>query len=235
MLALNKPTKSHRPPAVSVSTKCYRRWGQHPAKDCSFKDAGCHDCKKRGHIAKVCHTKAKDKQQRRTHQLMSDDEETEESGTYSLSNMFRGDWPNHSHSGGKPSWTPVEVSLGASASVISESMYRQLWPGNPPSLQQTSTWIHTYTGEALKILGCISVKDEYNQQVEQLPLLVISGAGPNLLGKSSLPLLIWNRSRSNIPACSKMNLGWWRTQPQRSMSMPKPSHVSARPDLSCMP
>ena len=74
----------------------------------------------------------------------------------------------------------MEVSLGASASVISESMYRQLWP---PSLQQTSTRIHTYTGEALKILGCISVKDEYNQQVEQLPLLVVSGAGPNLLGK----------------------------------------------------
>jgi len=90
MLALNKPTKSHRPPAVSVSTKCYRCGGQHPAKDCSFKDAGCHGCKKRGHIAKVCRTKAKDKQQWRTHQLTRDDEETEESGTYSLWNMFRG-------------------------------------------------------------------------------------------------------------------------------------------------
>jgi len=78
----------------------------------------------------------------------------------------------------------VEVSLGASASVISESTYRQLWPGNPPSLQQTSTQLRTYTGEALKILECISVKVEYNQQVERLPLLAVSGAGPNLLGKT---------------------------------------------------
>lgn len=104
VLALNKPTKSRRPPAASVTTKCSRCGGQHPAKDCSFKDAECHYCKKRGHIAKVCHTKAKDKQRRKTHQLMRDDEETEESGTYPLyRTCSKVTDPYHSHSGGKQS------------------------------------------------------------------------------------------------------------------------------------
>ena len=43
VLALNKPTKSRRPPAAAVTTKCYRCGGQHPAKDCSFKDAECQE------------------------------------------------------------------------------------------------------------------------------------------------------------------------------------------------
>ena len=86
----------------------------------------------------------------------------------------------------------MEVDTGASASVISESTYQHLWPGNPPSLQQTSTRLRTYTGEALKLLGSISVKVEYDQQVEQLPLLVVSGTGPSLLGKDWMAKLRLN-------------------------------------------
>jgi len=143
----------------------------------------------------------------------------------------------------------VEVSLGASASVISESTYRQVRPGNPPSLQQTSTQLRTYTGEALKILGCISVKVEYNQQVERLPLLVVSGAGPNLLGKDWMAKLHWVQLLHTIqPASTDLEqvlqkhssmfqdeLGLVKNTTQRSMLMPKPSPVSARPDLSHTP
>ena len=38
---------------------CYRCGRKHKATACLFKEAECHTCEKRGHIAKVCRTKLK--------------------------------------------------------------------------------------------------------------------------------------------------------------------------------
>ena len=74
----------------------------------------------------------------------------------------------------------LEVDTGASASVISESTYRELWPEDPPNLLETQVKLRTYTGEKIKILGSIKVKVEYEQQKEMLGLLVVAGPGPSL-------------------------------------------------------
>ena len=88
VLALNEPRAANLP--VSVA-KCYRCGGAHLPKDCHFKDAECHFCKKRGHIAKVCGAKTKaegHRHQHKTHQLTTEDEETEtETEIYSLYKM----------------------------------------------------------------------------------------------------------------------------------------------------
>ena len=59
----------------------------------------------------------------------------------------------------------------------------------------TSIKLRTYTGETLKILGSIQVRVDYQGQVEQLPLLVVNGTGPSLLGKDwmSKIRLDWGR------------------------------------------
>ena len=80
----------------------------------------------------------------------------------------------------------MEFDTGASASVISEKTYRKLWPENPPVIKDTKINLCTYTGELLDILGVIEVAVEYQGQRDHLPLIVVSGAGPTLLGRDWL-------------------------------------------------
>ena len=50
-------------------------------------------------------------------------------------------------------------------------------------LQPTNTCLQTYTGERISVLGSIQVEVSHNNQTKQLPLLVVKGQGPNLLGR----------------------------------------------------
>ena len=66
MTAVNAVTSKRRPPrgtrarvetGRSMEIACYRCGGRHAPRDCRFKDAVCHSCKKRGHLARVCRSK----------------------------------------------------------------------------------------------------------------------------------------------------------------------------------
>jgi len=51
-----------KPPSRDRSSKsvvCHRCGGPHKAPECTFQKAKHHKCRKVGHIAKVCHSKAK--------------------------------------------------------------------------------------------------------------------------------------------------------------------------------
>ena len=53
--------KSRQPSSSTVKNipTCYRCGGPHLATSCKFRDAECRFCKKKGHIEKVCRTKAR--------------------------------------------------------------------------------------------------------------------------------------------------------------------------------
>ena len=72
----------------------------------------------------------------------------------------------------------MEVDTGASASIISKVMYHKLWP--------STANLRTYSGEKLRVQGMIEVEVKYEDQVTQLPLLVVEGSGPSLLGRDWL-------------------------------------------------
>ena len=61
--------------APGSATSCYRCGGCHLSNTCRFKDAECHHCKKKGHIARVCRSRHRQSQRqnmptrRSTHQL----------------------------------------------------------------------------------------------------------------------------------------------------------------------
>jgi len=57
----------------ATPTDFYRCGAKHKATDCKFKDAECNFCKKKGHIAKVCHSKLK-MQKSETHQMHADND-----------------------------------------------------------------------------------------------------------------------------------------------------------------
>ena len=80
----------------------------------------------------------------------------------------------------------MKVNNGASVSIISEYTYNKLWTHNIPPLQETTLKLRTYTGETLQIHGAITVDVTYHDQTDTLPLLVVEGTGPSLMGRDWL-------------------------------------------------
>ena len=81
----------------------------------------------------------------------------------------------------------MEIDTGASVSLISEGQYKKLFDQRKPQINKTNDILRTYSGENLRIIGTIHVNVLYkNQTVENLPLLVVPGDGPNLLGRNWL-------------------------------------------------
>ena len=79
------------------------------------------------------------------------------------------------------------VDTGASSSIISESTYHKVWPKNQaPPLQPTQRHLCTYTKESLDVKGAFTANVQYQDQVAELELVVISRAKPSLPGRDWL-------------------------------------------------
>jgi len=84
------------------------------------------------------------------------------------------------------------VDTGAAVSVISQAIKDQLFPDC--QLKDTSTKLTTYTGEQIAVAGKIKVEVRYGHQRAELPLFVVRGEGPSLMGRDWLQSirLDWN-------------------------------------------
>ena len=78
----------------------------------------------------------------------------------------------------------MELDTGASVSLVSEKMFRHLWPSKV--LQKSSAVLRTYTGQPLQLVGSVNVSVSYKSQQAQLSLLVVMGDGPSLFGRDWL-------------------------------------------------
>ena len=156
---------------------------------------------KKGHLARVCRsskqlqsapTASRPNQictSRATNQVAVDDDcVSDTSESYELFNL--------QETRSKPlvvtvklnnSTAHMELDTGASLSIISEKKFCSLWSTQArPELQSSSVKLHTYTKQAIEVLGSITVKVTYKTQVKDLPLLVVAGEGPSLLGRNWL-------------------------------------------------
>ena len=88
---------------------------------------------------------------------------------------------------------PMELDTGASLSLISETTYSKLSNILNP-LTQSNITLTTYTGEQIFPLGSIDVLVKYQSQTMTLPLLVVPGDGPTLLGRNWLEKIKLNWS-----------------------------------------
>lgn len=226
--AFSKPP--HNKAGDTPSTTCYRCGAGHKATDCSYKDAECHFCHKKGHIASVCLSKQRQKRPskpgfgKRTHQVteaeggeMSDTELPE----YDLFIVRpEGNRPWIVELAANQSELKMEVDTGAALSIISMATYSKLWPeGDTPPLQPTSAKLRSYTGMEIGVEGAIDVDVEYQDQQATLPLVVVAGSGPSLLGATgsntcgsighnctvSAPKATWEFKQRSIatPTCSE--------------------------------
>ena len=199
--------KPRAPPSVTPRTRaveCYRCGGPHFATECLHKDSECKNCKKKGHLAHVCCSKKAEtnrpsqrhKKTRRTNPqqtnsvVATDTAETNDTdaSAYTLFNV--------SSSPSKPyvvtvqvngTELPMEVDTGASLTLISKTTFDKLWNAQEaPNLQPTTSKLRTYTGENIEVLGIANVNVSFQEQNQELQLLVVAGDGPSLLGRDWL-------------------------------------------------
>ena len=166
---------------------CFRCGGAHPPAKCRFKQATCHKCNKKGHIARACRSSQagmapqRHEETRPVHQVTQEDS----SEVYTMYNLPGAQidpiqvvvWIGDQE-------LPMEVDTGASLSIISEQTYHSLIKA--PALLPTQARLRTYTGEPMPVLGLITVPVHHNNQQKTLPLLVVKGGRPSLLGRDWL-------------------------------------------------
>ena len=188
--------RNARPPAKTKT--CYRCGDtDHIATACRFRDAECKKCHKKGHLARVCksgsrpphqNSNSKEHSKSRNHQkkaLTIREPDSDDSGDVSPLNRIGGKLqPIMVELTLNGEQTAMELDTGAAVSVISSAAKAKLFPQFKP--ESTSVILATYTGEKISVLGQIMVDVKYGKQHKQLPLYVVKGDGPSLLGRNWL-------------------------------------------------
>lgn len=196
-------------PKTQTKTPCYRCGrGSHSPSECKFREATCHQCKKKGHIAPVCRSKTRQQpltpqtrstgghkqKHRRAHHVHE-----EVSPSASDTDASSGD-EYHLHKLDERSSRPIavkvlvnerpltmELDTGAAVSIISEETRKALLPD--VKLRKSALVLKTYTAEPMEVTGQLNVKVEYGSQREKLVLIVVKGGGPSLFGRNWLKYL----------------------------------------------
>jgi hypothetical protein len=89
----------------------------------------------------------------------------------------------------------LELDSGAGHTIISEFTYKNLWGPQVLPLEKPDLNLRTYTGEHISVLGKLTVDVEYNTHNQTLPLYVVTGDGPGLLGRTWMRALgiMWDQ------------------------------------------
>ena len=227
---------------VTPLKPCFRCGrSNHDEQVCHFRHATCHNCGKVGHIAPACKsqktsTRSRYRSKRRkppdkNHwvELESEASEAEEVTLYTVgekaANPIKVDVLVNNRS------LTMELDTGAAVSIISDTTRIAVFPTD--KLLHSSVNLKTYTGEAIQVVGELLVNVQYGQQEgKQLPLIVVKGDGPPLLGRNWLQhvRLDWklikkviqtlrevsNCCRRSTRTCSKTNLVMCRISKPRS-------------------
>ena len=180
--------------------ECYRCGSQrHLADKCPFKNSECFYCKKRGHTRQMCRKAGAANRQGVNVNLIEEAEseenefeiseeiEIKESDLHVL-NLYRlGDETAESNDPimitmkcNKKEVT-MEVDTGAAVTVMSITLFRELEGGK---LEISNLRLRTYTGEIISPLGVGWLVVEYNSITMELPVTVLKGSVPTLLGRN---------------------------------------------------
>ena len=83
--------------------------------------------------------------------------------------------------------TDMEYDTGISLSIISQDTYAKVSKSSCiDDLQKTDVKLKTYMGESIPVLGKVRMHVKREDQEEVLPVLVVKGTGPNLVGRDWL-------------------------------------------------
>ena len=178
-----------KPPHWMSAKSCPGCGGQpHNRLKCKAWGKTCHKCHKENHFASVCRSKE-------AHFIENDSTNDLCEGAYTLSLH---------HATGTHTVKPyectvtmagkvvcLEIDTGASVSLISEREWGMIKESAPQLTLDTNNvpCLRTYAGNPIKLLGKIRLNVYHNNQQHILPVLVVPGVGPNLLGRDWLSVL----------------------------------------------
>ena len=216
---LSIPPKNSRGKNSSTpKSTCYRCGrGNHDARSCRFADATCHKCGKKGHTAPVCRSVTK-KPQRSGPRKRKESPGTKYVATTEDDGSATDEFQLYAI-GAKAATRPIivdiqingkqllmEVDTGAALSIISEQTWKTVLPGT--TLKKADVVLTTYTNERMTVMGELLVQVAYKQQCERLPIVVVTGDGPSLLGRNWLKhiRLDWNSICTVTRADDEMRL-----------------------------
>ena len=177
------PHPDQRKPDKGVN--CYRCGkAGHSAAKCRFKDVQCHYCGKTGHIKVACRMRQKTSVGKKPQPVrVVQQEEVDEYPLFHMKSAGRSQ-PLTVTVTVEDRPVPMEVDTGAALSLVSEATFNALWPDRCP--ETANVRLCSYSGEAIPVLGSVDVSVKYKGQVAQLPLVVVKGDGPSLLGRNWL-------------------------------------------------
>ena len=144
---------------------------------CKFNDTKCYKCERTGHIAKVCRSSTPKRGKLTFKKKHSSDpailtDDVDNLGLYIL------------HTGQKaPINKPFSFQLdtGVALSVMTED-FHNFFKSVP--LQVSTKVLQTYTGQSVRVPGECVVEVDHNSQQQRLPLFVVKGDGPLLMGRN---------------------------------------------------
>ncbi|XP_043916150.1 LOW QUALITY PROTEIN: uncharacterized protein K02A2.6-like [Protopterus annectens] len=256
-LPVHKVVMEHKQQGKSGQFSCYRCGGEHLSRNCRFLNEKCHACGKKGHVKKMCRSTPSRDQQRKGEKKSSikdrkgnreikqqyahhmreavDQQTSEEEEVFTMLNMKESRMervdPITAQLDLNGKMVHFEVDTGCSVTVLSKAEYGKLWQENEaPELQDCSVTLKTYTGEKVPTLGMAKVTVTHKDKVKQLPVMVVAGSGPNLLGQAWLKelemgclqlhkieqhLLTLQDVLENNEEVFKEELGTWRGPPAK--------------------
>ena len=177
---------------------CHRCGRPHPADTCRYATFKCHNCGQVGHLARRCVVNKRGRAQFRG--LRKGSQPTRLVGRDPVSSEESDSDSDRIHTvvnSGNGSSEPVtvevdvegtvvrmEVDTGSAVSLVNEKTFRRLCP--TPKLTKSKSVLRTYTGAKIPVIGEFVADIRYRNQERWLPLVVVGGGGPNLLGRDWL-------------------------------------------------
>nr|XP_061786525.1 uncharacterized protein K02A2.6-like [Nerophis lumbriciformis] len=205
--------QTDRPSGQGTCFRCGK--SGHLATSCWCKDMDCRSCGKRGHIERAClrkknkektsksaniHDSVKNRRKTQVHTVRqretvsSDSSEGEQEMSVHTLNIMKMDEDSEGYwvepmLEGHP--VSMQIDTGSKASIISDGVYKKVLRHLP--LRQSDTRFKTYLGEPVPMAGMTDVVVQSNNQVRKLPIYVVKGDYPAILGR------VW---------LEKMKLSW---------------------------
>lgn len=161
--------------------RCFRCGGAHAAHVCKFKDAKCYKCQRFGHIASRCGSAKRSGNANSVEEEKEVEEEVVPVFVLNPDKALKVKMILNGHD------VLMLLDTGASVSIISEVLYNRLFKHFP--LTRVPMILKTYSGEVLTLKGRFQVPVRYNGQEATLPLVVVAGEKPALLGRNWMRIL----------------------------------------------
>ena len=182
---------------TKTEVSCYRCGKPgHLASRCKVsRSIICHGCGKRGHLKKACKGRGRQagtRTQTHPHSVRHVCDEAEVTDTEDAPifhvRVDQKTPPYQVTVEADGCSLRMEVDTGSSVSLIWQATFNKLWPAR--QLSTCHYRLRSYANSPITVLGCFESEVHYKSQVAKLPLIMVEGSGPSLLGRNWLEHIV---------------------------------------------